>query len=176
MEQNDSPADAPLSIGLPTTAAAMEAPRNILRTEARVRALGLLFMGLAPVFAFLFLVLPATDLPRRSHATFIALALILGFLAMLSIYAGIGLRRLQPPARIVAAVVACVASLHFPSGAVATALTLLVLHSPTTKTVFSKHHRQLLLVDGRPKPDLSWLDTLGLVILFPLLRSGSWLA
>ncbi|WP_367873364.1 hypothetical protein [Luteolibacter sp. Populi] len=146
--------------------------RSYLRTEARVRGLGLLFFGLAPVFALLILVHIVGD--RSSgmvpHAPkWIPASLFL--LAALSVYVGVGLRCLNPRARVAGAAIACLA-LFFPYGAVATFWTIWVLYSRTTKTVFSTDYRRMAAEAGRQRPELSWLDTFGLVLLVPVLSIG----
>ena len=124
--------------------------RHYLNHEASVKSVGLLYL-LGSVFGIVFTIIMlgtiATGLPQAGQAEqgiFFAMLFIYAVIGVLCGYAGWGLRRFWPSARIIGIIISALGLLGFPLGTLINAYILYLLVSEKGTVVFSDRYQEVV--------------------------------
>lgn len=148
--------------------------KDHINHEASVKSVGwLYFLGAAALLLMAgFGLFASASRARPSSAPEIILALVLLGLAGLQIWAGIGLRRLSPWARIPSGILSGIGLLGFPLGTLINGYILYLLFSKKGAMVFSEEYRQAIQQTPHIKYRTSIVVWILLVLLLLLIGGG----
>jgi hypothetical protein len=150
--------------------------RAYLNHEASVKSIGLLYMlgaiFMVPVGAFMVFGAVFAGQAQADAAVMAVVGVIYLGLGLLQGYAALGLRRLDPRARVVAIVLSVIGLLGIPIGTLISAYFLYLLLSEKGQIVFSEHYKQVILQTPHIKYKTSIVVWILLIILLVLIAFG----
>jgi len=142
--------------------------RQCINRESTIKTLGALYI-LGGIFALIGSIsILASSSPRLSGPSPVLSVIYLG-LSVMGLAAGFGLRRLQPWARILATIQACLGLLAFPIGTLINALILSAYWTNPSKTIFSEDYKRIIAATPHVKVKTSKAMIVLLIILLILI-------
>lgn len=162
---------------------AEEVRRKFLNHEASVRSIGALYLfgsalqllaGVGMVISLIVILIngPNPDDPNATVAGVALPAVVLLAFSGLQYWVGMGLRRLQPPARVVASVFSVLGLLAIPIGTLISGYFLYLLLSKKGEFVFSPEYARVRAATPHIKYRTSIIVVIAVALLFLLLFLG----
>jgi hypothetical protein len=148
--------------------------RELIKHETSIKSVGFLYLFGATfmvIFAISLIAISLLGTGEPSVGLGLGIVAFYGVLAALSIYLGIGLRKLSPKIRTGVTILSVIGLLGFPLGTLINAYILYLLHSDKGKRVMSAEYQGIIA----QTPHIKYRTPVWLIVLLVLIIVGFFL-